>query len=158
MSIMTIYEKARNFFTQYHAAFNISLPTSYESKIAPYAGIPLDSISYTTFVVNLLLLITQTASAPLSLYNPYARRLISGFPLVLVFQISACGSVFLTLSTISFPKVSSGFGAVHKMRHGTFCARITARQGPMPDPVATRTMERKRVAMRRTPQVGMPRM
>ena len=129
----------------------------YESKIAPYAGIPLASISYTIFVVNRLLLITHTASAPLSFHNWYANKDIFGFPCVLVFQISACGSVVRTLSTISWPKVSSGFGAVHRMRHGTFCARMTARQGPIPEPVATKTTDLNSVAIRRTPQVGIPR-
>jgi nucleoside recognition membrane protein YjiH len=114
-------------------------------------------MSYTTLVVNLLLLITQTASAPLDFQSPYANKLMSGLPCVLVFQITAWGSVFFTFSTISLPNVSSGFGAVQRIRQGTFCAMITARQGPIPEPVATRTMERKSVAMRRTPQVGMPR-
>jgi hypothetical protein len=56
----------------------------YESKIAPYAGMPLASMSYTTFVVNFLLLMMHTASAPLSFHILYAIRLMSGFPIVLV--------------------------------------------------------------------------
>lgn len=38
-----------------------------ESKMAPYAGMPRLSMSNTTCCVNRLLLITSTASAPLSL-------------------------------------------------------------------------------------------
>jgi hypothetical protein len=119
---------------------------------------PLASISYTIFAVNLLLLITHTASAPLSFHNLYASKDMSGFPCVRVFQMIACASLLLTLSTMSWPNVCSGLGAVHNMRHGTFWASITARHGPMPEPVATRTTDLNNVAMRRTPQVGMPRM
>jgi len=114
-------------------------------------------MSYTIVVVNFLLLITHTASAPLSFHSLYARSDMSGFPCVLVFQMIACGSVARTLLTISVPNVCSGLGAVHKMRHGTFRARMTARQGPIPDPVATRTTDLNNVAIRRTPHAGMPR-
>jgi hypothetical protein len=34
---------------------------------------------------------------------------------------------------------------------------MTGRHGPIPDPVATRTIERKRGAIRRTPHAGTPR-
>ncbi|XPS79445.1 hypothetical protein M3J09_011428 [Ascochyta lentis] len=118
---------------------------------------PLASRSYTTFVVNFFLLMMHTASAPLSFHILYAMRLISGFPIVRVLWITASGSVSSTLSTISFPNVSSGFGAVHRIRAGTFLAKITARQGPIPEPVATRTTDLKSVAMRSTPHVGIPR-
>lgn len=118
---------------------------------------PRLSIAYTICCVNLLLLITHTASAPLSLYSFQASSGMSGLPIVRVLCMTALGSVCNTESTRGFPKVCSWFGAVHKMRQRTFRARMTARQGPIPEPVATSTTERKSGAIRSTPQAGIPR-
>jgi len=52
----------------------------YESKMAENAGTPLASRSYTVFVENFLLLITHTASAPLSFHILYASSDVFGLP------------------------------------------------------------------------------
>lgn len=129
----------------------------HESQIGPNAGIPLLSIPYTTFLVSFGLLITNTASASNSVYISHANRTKSGRPRSLVSHTSAFSSTSLTASQIPFPYVFSGLGVLHITRHavrGISC--ITPKQGPIPDPVVTRTMRRKICATHRTPVTGIP--
>lgn len=57
---------------------------------------------------------------------------------------------------IFLPNAFSGSGVLQNTRKGTSLSRITGGQGPIPLPMATRTMFRNSGAMRNTPEAGTP--